>query len=90
VTLVVLHTAVLAYVAELAERRVFAERAMSHCSYWISNEAPHVFSEISSRFEMADTPGRFLLSVNSTPVAWADPHGAALEWIGAEGWMVNS
>lgn len=49
VTLVVLHTAVLADVAELAERRVFAERAMSHCSYWISNEAPHVFPEIASR-----------------------------------------
>jgi len=26
-------------------------------------------------------PGRFLLSVNGTPVAWTDPHGRSIDWI---------
>ena len=26
--------------------------------------------------------GRFLLSVNGSPVAWTEPHGAAIDWIG--------
>jgi hypothetical protein len=28
-----------------------------------------------------------LMSVNAAPVAWTDPHGAALEWIGDEDWV---
>jgi hypothetical protein len=76
-TLVVFHTAVLAYVAARNERDGFARRVMSLCPYWISNEAPRVFSDA------AGPPGRFLMSVNGTPMAWTDPHGAALEWIPA-------
>lgn len=29
-------------------------------------------------------PGNFLLAMNGEPVAWTDPHGAALEWISTE------
>jgi hypothetical protein len=50
---------------------------MSMCPYWISNESPLVFPDASG---LAAKPGRFLLSVNGSPVAWTDPHGAALEW----------
>jgi hypothetical protein len=33
------------------------------------------------RTVLANQAGRFLLSVNRKPVAWTDPHGAAIEWI---------
>ncbi|MDQ2763682.1 MAG: DUF2332 domain-containing protein [Pseudomonadota bacterium] len=42
-TLVIFHTAVLAYVADQAERQAFARRVTSFCDYWISNESPRVF-----------------------------------------------
>lgn len=88
-TLVVFHTAVLAYVADRAERQAFARRVTSLCSYWISNESPQVFPEIGSRSELARIQGQFLMSVNGAPVAWTDPHGAALEWIADHEWLPN-
>jgi len=84
-TLVVFHTAVLAYVADQADRRAFAERVTTLCDYWISNETPRAFPEFARRAGMPGAPGRFLLSVNGSPVAWTDPHGAALEWLAANG-----
>ena len=65
----------------------------SLCDFWIANEAPHVFPEVTARVDAgaprpdlntAGTPiggGRFLLSVNGNPVGWADAHGAWLDWI---------
>ena len=89
-TLVIFHTAVLAYVEDQAERRVFAERVMSLCQYWLSNEAPNLFPEVARRVEARGVPGRFLLSVNGIPVAWTDPHGASLEWIACQDWVPAS
>jgi len=80
-TRVLFHTAVVSYVTDRADRQAFAERARSLCDVWISNEVPGVFPTIASRAGANDTPGRFLLAVNGAPVAWCDPHGAALEWI---------
>jgi hypothetical protein len=80
-TLVVFHTAVLAYVAGQDERRAFSERVMSLCRYWVSNEIPRVFPEIVDAAGMTVPAGQFLLSVNARPVAWTDPHGATLDWI---------
>ena len=80
-TLVVFHSAVLAYVPELADRMAFAARVMPLCQYWISNESPRVFPDIASRTLTTGTSGNFLLSVNGSPVAWTDPHGASIEWI---------
>jgi hypothetical protein len=85
-TLVVFHTAVLAYVVEQAERQAFAERVKSFCDYWISNESPRVFPDAASRTDIVGKPGQFLMSVNGTPVAWTDPHGAAIEWIATKDW----
>ncbi len=82
-TLVVFHTAVLAYVTDPADRQAFAERVTSLCPYWISNEYPGVFPEMASVAGERGVPGRFLLAMNGSPVAWTDPHGASLEWIGA-------
>jgi hypothetical protein len=76
-TLVVFHTAVLAYIADRAARDGFAKRVQSLCPYWISNESPRVFANTVA----GGIAGRFLMSVNATPVAWTDPHGAALEWL---------
>jgi hypothetical protein len=77
-TLVIFHTAVLAYIAGQADREAFARRAMSLCPCWISNETPGVFPNTAIP---AGAPGRFLMSVNGSAVAWTDPHGAALEWL---------
>jgi hypothetical protein len=81
-TLVVFHTAVLAYVADAGDRQEFATRVQSLCPYWIANEVPRVFPDIAIQAG-AVPPGRFLLSVNGAPVAWTDPHGAAIDWIAA-------
>jgi hypothetical protein len=80
-TLVVFHTAVLAYVASPVERQAFAAQAQALSRYWISNEAPEVFPEIAARVAARSGPMRFLLAVNGAPVAWAHPHGATLDWI---------
>jgi hypothetical protein len=82
-TVVVFHTAVLAYVAGQAERDHFAERVKALCDYWISNESPRVFPRIAAQAGTAGKPGHFLLSVNGSPMAWTDPHGASIEWLSA-------
>lgn len=79
-TLVVFHTAVLSYLSQ-ADRQAFAKRVTSLCPYWISNEAPRVLPDIASRVGTSIRRSRFLLSVNGSPMAWTDPHGAAIEWI---------
>lgn len=82
-TLVVFHSAVLAYVPDHAARRAFADEVTSLCPYWICNEAPRVMPDLSGGVTEPGG-GRFLLSVNRNPVAWTDPHGAAITWIAAE------
>ena len=82
-TLVVFHTAVLAYVSAVAEREEFARSVRSLCDFWIANEAPQIFPGIAGRAGWEGPRGRFLLSVNGDPLAWTDPHGASLDWLGA-------
>lgn len=77
-TLVVFHTAVLAYVADPDARARFARIVRDLNAIWISNEIPRVFS---GELPAAGPPGAFLLSVNGAPTAWTDPHGAWIEWI---------
>jgi hypothetical protein len=83
-TLVVFHTAVLAYVGDRADRQAFAARAMRLSRHWVSNESPRVFREAAQRGAVGEGSGRFLLSVNGSPVAWTESHGASLEWIADE------
>jgi hypothetical protein len=82
-TLVIFHTAVLSYVVSQQERDAFAETARRLAGCWISNEAPAVFPDIAARAGRTAPTGRFLLSVDGLPTAWTDPHGAAIDWIGA-------
>jgi hypothetical protein len=84
-TLVVFHTAVLAYVPDQEDRRAFADEVTSLCQYWICNESPRVMPSLSEGVGEPDRADRFLMSVNREPVAWTDPHGAAIEWIAVAG-----
>src|SRR5579863_732325 len=68
-TLVIFHTAVLAYVASAAQREQFARSVGSLCDYWIANEAPQVFPDIARRAGRDGPKGAFLMSVNGLPVA---------------------
>jgi len=79
-TRVIFHTAVLTYVGP-TERAEFARSVTSFCDVWISNEAPQVFPDIAARAGTPGPRGHFLLAANGQPLAWADPHGAALDWI---------
>jgi hypothetical protein len=81
-TLIVFHSAVLAYLSNDKERSTFAASVSSLCDYWVSNEAPRVMPSIAARASVQGRIGRFILAVNGVPVAWTAPHGTALEWIG--------
>jgi hypothetical protein len=80
-TLVVFHTAVLAYVLHPQDRMDFAERAEALADVWVCNESPGATPLGDKALPIAPIPGAFLLSVNRSPVAWTDPHGAWLEAI---------
>ncbi len=77
-TLVVFHTAVLAYVREAADRDAFAENVKQIGAQWVSNESANLF-------HVADLPGRpwgrFLLSLDGVPQAYTDAHGTEIDWI---------
>ena len=81
-TLVVFHTAVLAYVADAADRAGFARTVRDLGAVWISNESPFVFPDIAARLAGPVRRGPMLLAVDGEPVAWTDPHGAWIDWIG--------
>jgi hypothetical protein len=78
-TLVVFHTAVLAYVTPREARMRFAEAMRRSRAVWICNEVPQIFPDIAAQ---ALTPprGRFLLAANGMPKAWTGPHGQSLDW----------
>jgi hypothetical protein len=83
-TLVVFHSAVLAYVADAAAREAFGQAVRQLGAVWVSNESPGVFASIKQRLSRPGPRGAFLLSVDGVPVAWTDPHGGWIEWIVAE------
>jgi hypothetical protein len=82
-TLVVFHTAVLAYL-EPARREEFASAVAGLGAHWISNEGAGVISGLSLPASLEPQLNRgFVVAQNGSPVALADPHGAWIEWIGA-------
>ena len=82
-TLVVFHTAVLGYVLPQSAREQFAATVKQTGAVWISNEPPNVFPSIAKAARSSPAAGRFLISRNGAPVAWAGPHGQSLDWFGA-------
>ena len=69
-TLVIFHTAVLAYVP--ADGRKAFRAALS--GRWIACEVPRVLDLDPG------PPSLFALALDGRRVAWADPHGASLSW----------
>ena len=82
-TLVVFHSAVIAYL-EHADRARFAAMmtglvADGRC-HWVSNEGPRVLPDLVPAG--VDVPfGRFVLAVDGRPVALTHGHGAELDWL---------
>jgi hypothetical protein len=79
-TLVVFHTAVLAYLDEAGRER-FAEQMRGLRGHWISNEGPAVLPQVAAQLPRPAAPGRFVLALDSQPVAFTMPHGQSIEWI---------
>jgi hypothetical protein len=82
-TLVVFHTAVLAYVTEEADRAAFADAVGALDAVWVANEGadliPGVSEEVRREREGDDV---FLLCVDRRPTAWTDGHGTFIDWRG--------
>jgi hypothetical protein len=82
-TLVVLHSAVLAYL-DADERARFVETVSAVRGHWLSNEGPQVVPGLPTP-RPATSPAvgtaPFLLALDGRPVAWTHGHGRALEWL---------
>ncbi|GGB99160.1 DUF2332 domain-containing protein [Cellulomonas carbonis] len=77
-TLVVLHTAVLAYV-DAAVRDAFTAAVRDLGAVWVSNEGQRVLPAVSARLPPGvDTGGRFVLARDGVPRALTHPHGTAM------------
>ncbi|MGZ4662759.1 MAG: DUF2332 domain-containing protein [Arthrobacter sp.] len=88
-TLVVFHSAVMAYLTSAERdrfRQTINELVESHGCHWLSNEGHTVVqqadgSNVVPEMDPARLRGRFLLLHNGQPVAIAGPHGQSLEWL---------
>jgi hypothetical protein len=79
-TLVIFHSAVLAYIPSEKERLEFAATVEGTDAVWIANESPSVMPDTTGCESMRCLPGEFLLSRNGKGVAATDPHGRSLRW----------
>jgi hypothetical protein len=78
-TLVVFHSAVLSYLdgaGRDAFRAQLAALAEHRDLVWVSNEGPRVVVDVP----IPDGPVPFVLARDGQPLAYADPHGASLDW----------
>ena len=88
-TLVVFHSAVMAYLdAESRDRfrGTMARLAVERGCHWLSNEGHTVIlqadgSSVVPEMDDGRLRGRFLLLHNGKPVAITGPHGQSLEWL---------
>ncbi len=84
-TLVVFHTAVLAYLDPAGVDRFAAQLAALAAqrpgTVWLSNEAAHVVPQVARRLPDGVPPGRFVLAVDGRPVAYTMGHGQGVEWL---------
>jgi hypothetical protein len=79
-TLVVFHTAVLAYLTpELRDR--FRHDVMRLDGHWIAVEGPTVLPDIRTPAEPPFSAPHFLLSLDAHPLAFCDPHGRWHQWV---------
>lgn len=78
-TLVIFHSAVLAYVTQ-ADRERFIDAVAELGATWISNESPQVLPAIAAKLDAQPPESRFLLAVDGKPVAFTGPHGQSIDW----------
>ncbi len=76
--LVIITSGVLVYLPR-AERVRFAGLVRGLDADWVSLEGRAAFPEVEA--VLPARPGRFLLSLNERPLAFAGPHGQSLDWI---------
>ena len=79
-TLVVFHSAVLAYL-HLSDRARFASTVRDIGAVWISNESPRVLPTIADKLTIEAPRNRFLLALDGEPVAFTGPHGQSIHWL---------
>ena len=80
-TLVVFHTAVLAYVLDPGDREAFARSVADAGAVWIANEAPRCIPGVPDPGDPHPDPAAFLLCVDGEPAAWTDGHGTWIDWL---------
>jgi hypothetical protein len=85
VTLVVLHSAVLAYLDE-RERMRFTESMAALPGHWVSNEGPRVVPGVAATAGAPPGPAvvgqaPFVLGLDGRAVAWTHGHGRGVSWI---------
>ncbi len=78
-TLVIMHSAVLNYVSDPAERIAFADTVRATGARWVSNEGRDVFFPDNQRAWPAGS--FFILALDGKPVARTESHGASIEWL---------
>jgi len=79
-TLVVLHTAVIAYLDEAGRAR-FAETVRGLPGHWLSVEARSIIPGIDVRTDVPNDSTDFVLALDGVQLAWAQPHGRAVTWV---------
>jgi len=80
-TLVIFHSAVLAYLPSEVDRAEFAKTVAHFDAVWIANESPRVIPGIAERASRLCAPGEFLITQDGKPIACSDPHGRSLRWL---------
>lgn len=88
-TLVVFHTAVLAYLSE-PERAAYVEQVRELPGHWVSQEGARVLPEVTATLPRRDPPddgapreeNRFVLALDGAALALVDPHGRLMTWLG--------
>jgi hypothetical protein len=80
-TLVVFHTAVLAYVRDPGDREAFARSVADAGAVWIANEGRQLIPGVSEPRDIHPDPAAFLLCVDGEAVAWTDGHGTWIDWL---------
>ncbi len=85
-TIVVFHTAVLAYLDEPARIRFAATmgRLLEHRGVrWLSNEGQGVVPGTTERLTAGPvSTSDFVLALDGEPIAFSQPHGRSLRWFG--------
>jgi hypothetical protein len=79
-TLVIFHTAVLAYVLQVEARDAFGETVRSLGARWLANEGADILRPRQHPGEQPWPTGDFVLTLDRVPLARTDPHGTWIEW----------